>query len=239
MTPYVNDADTITRAAAGDEGAMEEVVSTNLGLVKSIALRFTGRGVDLEDLIQIGTVGMIRAIRGFDPKRECRFTTYAVPYIMGEIRRFLRDDGWIKVSRETRADASRIFRFSEQYEKEQGKSPTMEQICHALSLSEEKAALAMASARPALSLNAEDEETGFSPEKILGEDPIEKATGVIALHEALSALPREEKRLIRLRYFKGLTQEQTARILSLSQVKVSREEKRILAKMRKEFFSAS
>ena len=166
------------------------------------------------------------------------FTAFG-PYILGEIRRHFRDDGWIKVSRDTRADAARIFRFTEEYEKREGKSPTMEEICASLHLSEERAVFAMESARPALSLNAQDEETGFSPEAILGEDPTEKITGVIALHEAVKALPPEERKLIVLRYFRFLTQEETARRLGLSQVKVSREEKRILKKMRENYFSAS
>ncbi len=239
MTPYINDTKTLLAARSGDARAMEEIVSTNMGLVKSIALRFLGRGVELEDLIQIGSVGMIKAIRGFQPEKNCRFTTYAVPLILGEIKRFLRDDGWIKIGRETRANAAAIFRFTEEYEKKEGKSPTMETICAALSLPEEKAVLAMESARPALSLYEEDENTGFSPEKIIGEDNIEKEVSKIALREAVSALPKEERRLIELRYFRSLTQEQTARLLGLSQVKVSREEKRILKKMREEFFSAS
>lgn len=239
MTPYINDPETLLAAKNGDERAMEQIVSTNLGLVKSIALRFVGRGVETEDLIQIGTLGMIKAIRGFQVEKECRFTTYAVPHIMGEIKRHLRDDGWIKISRETKTNAARIFRFTEDYEKKEGKSPTMETICAALSLSEEKVVMALDASRPALSLYEEDENTGFSPEKVIGEDNIEKALGKIALREAVEALPEMEKKLILLRYFRSLTQEQTARILGLSQVKVSREEKRILKKMREEFFSAS
>ncbi len=239
MPDYISDPETLLAAKSGDEGAMERVVSSNLGLVKSIALRFAGRGVETEDLIQIGTLGMIKAIRGFQVEKECRFTTYAVPLIMGEIKRFLRDDGWIKISRETRANGAKIFRFTEEYEKKQGKSPTMETICAALDLSEEKVVLALEAARPALSLYAEDENTGFSPEKIVGEDNIEHLTTTLALREAVAALPGAEGKLISLRYFHNLTQEQTARILGMTQVKVSREEKRILKKMREQFFSAS
>lgn len=239
MTPYICDPETLRRAGAGDREAMEQVVSTNLGLVKSIAVRFVGRGVELEDLIQIGTIGMIKAIRGFLPDKECKFTTYAVPLIMGEIRRFLRDDGWIKISRDTKALAVAIFRFTEEYEKKEGKSPSLDLICSELGVSEEKAAMALSSARPALSLYEEDEATGFSPEKVIGEDNIEDAIGKIALREAVAALPEEERKLIELRYFKSLTQSQTARFLGCTQVKVSREEKRILRKMREEFFSAS
>ncbi len=239
MTPYINDPETLLLAKEGDREAMEKIVSTNLGLVKSIALRFTGRGVELEDLIQIGTMGMIKAIRGFLPEKDCKFTTYAVPLIMGEIKRFLRDDGWIKISRETKSLAASIFRFTEEYEKKEGKSPTLDLICSALAVSEEKAVMALESARPALSLYEEDEATGFSPEKIIGEDNIEEALGKIALREAVAALPKNERMLIELRYFKSLTQAQTARFLGCTQVKVSREEKRILKKMREEFFSAS
>ena len=234
---YVCDPQTLSLAKSGDEEAKRLVVETNLGLVKSIALRFTGRGVELEDLIQIGTVGMLKAILGFDPDKECRFTTYAVPLIMGEIRRFLRDDGWIKISRETKTCAAKIFRFTEEYEKKNGTSPTMETLCFETGLSEEKVVLALESARPALSLYESDEETGFSPEKIIGEDNIEKAALSIALREVVDALPEEERKLIVLRYFKNLTQQQTARMLGISQVKVSREEKRILGKMRQNFYS--
>ncbi len=239
MSDYISDPETLLAAQSGDAQAMERVVSSNLGLVKSIALRFSGRGVETEDLIQIGTLGMIKAIRGFRPEKECKFTTYAVPLIMGEIKRFLRDDGWIKIGRETRTNGAKIFRFTEEYEKKEGKSPTMETICAALELPEEKVVLALEAARPALSLYAEDENTGFSPEKVVGEDNIEKITTTLALREAVAALPQGERKLISLRYFHNLTQEQTARLLGMSQVKVSREEKRILKKMREEFFSAS
>lgn len=232
---HVTDPETLLLAKNGDEAAKSLVVETNLGLVKSIALRFAGRGVEMEDLIQIGTVGMLKAIMGFDPERECRFTTYAVPLIMGEIRRFLRDDGWIKISRDTKTNAARIYRFTEEYEKAEGRSPTLEQICEKTGLSEEKVALALASSRPAVSLYESDEETGFSPEKVIGEDPIEDAVNVIALKEAVLRLPEEERRLILFRYFKNLTQSQTARLLGISQVKVSREEKRILQKLREDF----
>ena len=232
MTEYVCDPETILAAQEGDSAAMEQVVSTNFGLVKSIALRFAGRGVEPEDLFQIGCIGMIKAIHGFQAEKECKFTTYAVPLIIGELKRFFRDDGWIKISRDTRANGAKIFRFTEEYEKKEGKSPTMEIICAALDLPEDKVVLAMEAARPALSLYAEDENTGISPEKIVGEDNIEKITDRLAIREAVAALPGGEGKLISLRYFHNLTQEQTARILGMTQVKVSREEKRILKKMR-------
>lgn len=232
---HVNDPETMSLAAGGDPEAMERVVTSNLGLVKSIALRFAGRGVELEDLIQIGTVGMIKAVLGFDPERECRFTTFAVPHIMGEIKRFFRDDGWIKIGRETKQNAAKIFRFTEEYEKKNGFSPTLEIICKETGLDGEKVVFAMESARPALSLYEEDESTGFSPEKVIGEDSMESVVGKIAVEQAVGKLPDLERRIILLRYYKNLTQEQTARVLGLSQVKISREEKRIIGKLRKEF----
>ena len=234
MTSYINDPQTISQAKGGNEKAMAEVIGSNLGLVKSIALRFAGRGVDLEDLIQIGTIGMIKAVNGFDPEKECRFTTYAVPLIMGELKRFLRDDGWIKVGREAKQNAVRIFRFMEEYEKEHGVSPTLPVICENTGISAEKAVLALESSRPAMSLYEEDESTGFSPEKVIGEDHIEDTVSKIALRQAVESLPSEEKKLILLRYFKSLTQEQTARMMGMTQVKVSREEKRILKKLQRE-----
>ncbi len=238
MTPYIHDPYILNAAREGDEEALALVVNSHMGLVKSIALRFVGRGVELEDLIQIGSIGLVKAIRGFQPERECRLTTYAVPLIMGEIKRFLRDDGWIKVNRETRANAAAIYRFTEQYEKKEGRSPTVEEICQSLNLTEEQAVMALEASRPALSLSGEDEETGFSPEKIIGEDNIEEAVGKIALREVVARLPDKEKKLILFRYYKSLTQAQTARLLGWSQVKVSREEKRILEKLRQEFHSA-
>ena len=232
---YVNDPETLRLAVAGRKDAMEQVVCTNLGLVKSIALRFVGRGVELEDLIQIGTVGMIKAIRGFDPEKECRFTTYAVPLIMGEIKRFLRDDGPLKVGREIKRNGHRIRVFCEEYEKKTGQAPTVEIICRETGLTEEDAVLAMEASRPTVSLFSGEEEGGVSLLDTVGEDSMEKAVMGIALREAVTALPEEERKLICLRYFKSLTQAQTARILGMTQVKVSREEKRIIGKLRASF----
>ncbi len=232
MTPYVNDSETLSRAKNGDKGALEQIVSTNLGLVKSIAARFVGRGCEFEDLMQLGTIGMIKAVYGFEAEKNCRFTTYAVPLIYGEIKRFLRDDGWIKISREAKKQAADIFRFSEEYEKKHGAAPTLQEIGAALGLGEEEMVFAMEASRPQISLYEKDEETGFSPENIIGNDPIEDEVTRLALKEALDTLLPEERKLITLRYEKYLTQEQTARILGVTQVKVSREEKKILQKLR-------
>lgn len=234
---YPNDPDTILRAKGGGQEEMTRLVCDNMGLVKSIALRFLGRGVELEDLIQIGTVGMLRAIQGFDPDRACQFTTYAVPMITGEIKRYLRSDGWIKVGREAKRNAAVIFRFIEEYEKKTGASPPMETVCRETGISEEKAVFAMAASRPAVSLDGEDEETGFSPLQMVGADETEAVVGRLALREAVARLEERERAILHLRYDKNLTQQQTARVLGLSQVKVSREEKKILQKLRAEMCS--
>lgn len=232
MKEWINDPQTLRAAAAGDDAAMERVVSSNLGLVKSCALRFLGRGCELEDLIQIGSIGMLKAIKGFDAEKNCRFTTYAVPLICGEIKRFLRDDGWIKISRDTKQNAVRIFRFSEEYEKQNGVQPTMEKIREQTGLTDEEIVFAMEAARPAFSLYEKDEETGFCPENLVGEDDTEKEISLLALQEGLAVLEKRERLLIDLRYFRHLTQEETARVLGETQVRISREEKKILQKLR-------
>ncbi len=232
---YINDPETLQAAKSGDETALDTIIRTNLGLVKSLALRHLGRGAELEDLIQIGLIGMIKAVRGFDPEKNCRFTTYAVPLIAGEIKRFLRDDGWIKISREAKQNAARILRFSEEYEKKHGAAPGTGEIAAGLGLTEEEIVFALDASRPQLSLYEKDEETGFSPENAVGEDPFEREIDRLALREAVARLAEPERLLLRLRYEKSLTQEQTARFLGWTQVKVSREEKKILAKLRERF----
>ena len=229
---YINDPETLSSARSGDRDAMQRILDSNLGLVKSIALRHTGRGTELEDLIQIGLIGMMKAVRGFDPEKNCRFTTYAVPLIAGEIKRFLRDDGWIKISRDAKQNAARILRFTEEREKKTGDAPTTLEIGAALGLSQEEIAFALEASRPQISLYEKDEETGFSPESALGEDPFEGEIDRIALQEAVAGLEKTERLLLKLRYEKFLTQQQTARLLGWTQVKVSRTEKKILEKLR-------
>ncbi|MBQ3865392.1 MAG: sigma-70 family RNA polymerase sigma factor [Clostridia bacterium] len=229
---YATDAAVLTAAKNGDRAALAKVVESNLGLVKSVARRFTGRGCEWEDLVQLGTIGMIRAVQGFEPERGFRFTTFAVPHIAGEIRRFLRDDGWIKIGRDAKENARRIGSFTRSFQNEKGREPTLEEIGAALGLDEEKITFALEAARPAVSLDDQDPETGFAPARAAAADNVAEALSRMALRELVDALPPDDRRLILCRYYHGLTQSRTAEVLGLSQVKVSREEKKILARLR-------
>lgn len=223
----------LEKASMGDEAAAEMLIKENLGLVRSIAKRFTGRGQELEDLIQIGSIGMLKAIRGYDKSFGTAFSTYAFPLITGEIRRFLRDDGLIKVSRETKKNGSILLKAREQYMSEHGKEPGMSELCALCGIDEEAAVYALSACSPALSLQdkiTDESDTEFS-EFICTNDEITLLTDKIALREALKSLPEEERTLINLRYFKGLTQSETAKILGITQVKVSRTEKKIINKL--------
>lgn len=224
--------DVFSRAAAGDEGALAAVIEENMGLVKSVARRFLGRGCEWEDLVQLGTVGLMNAARRFDPSLGYCFSTFAVPHVAGEIRRFLRDDGWIKIGRDARENARRVYAFTREYETKNGREPTLEEIGAALHLDEEKITFALEATRPAVSLDRCDPETGFSPEKVTGTDNVAQAIDRLSLRELVDALPDEERKLILCRYYHGLTQSRTADLLGLTQVKVSRLEKKILATLK-------
>lgn len=230
---FANKTDTLRRAQQNDESALEELVRENMGLIKSVACRFTGRGVDWEDLIQMGAIGFIKAVRGFDPSLSLQLSTYAVPMIAGEIKRYFRDNGPIKVSRKIKADAQLVFRFIKDYRQNHPNEPTVAQIARETGLDTDEVILAMEASQPTLSLY-EKGPTDQSIEDMLGEDPMEEPFWRIALTQALQTLEPKEKQIIHLRYFKHLTQSQTAKLLQTNQVKICREEKRIVAKLKKE-----
>ncbi len=226
----------LERASNGDESATELLVKENLGLVKSIALRFVGRGQELEDLIQIGSLGMLKAIRGYDKTFGTAFSTYAVPLITGEIRRFLRDDGLIKVSRETKKNGYILLKARQEYISKNAVEPSLSVLSELTGISSEQALYALEASAPAVSLqdkiSAEsDTEIG---DMFASDDEIEALTDKIALREAVKQLDTQEQILINLRYFKGLTQSETAKILGMTQVKVSRTEKKIINKLAKQ-----
>ncbi len=205
---------------------MGELVVENTPLVKSIAKRFLDRGADFEDLVQIGMIGLIKAIRGFDFSYDTALTTYAVPLIYGEIKRYLRDDGIIKVNRETKKNATHIKRFEEEYEKEHGHSPTVKEVSEKLGISEEEIVFALSAVQPVSALFVETDEGGEF-EIPVGVDESEKNIEKIALLEAIEKLSLEDRELIKYRFFRDLTQQQTAKLLKMTQVKVSRREKKI------------
>ena len=219
----------------GSSEALEELVGSNTGLIKSIALRFVGRGVEIEDLIQIGSIGMIKAARSFDFSYNTEFSTYAVPLIIGEIRRFLRDDGQIKVSRSIKRSGIAVMRKTEELTKELGREPTVGELAKVCEMSPEEITYVMEAVSPVHSLsepvggdNSLTLETMISDK----ENAIEHLTDRIALNEAIGTLDDTSRKILHLRYIKELSQQQTGDILGLSQVKVSREEKRIMQKLR-------
>lgn len=225
-------AELLEAAVQGDEQACEQMLRDNSGLIWSIVRRYYGRGVEPDDLYQLGCLGFIKAVKGFDLTFGTQFSTYAVPKIAGEIRRFLRDDGAIKVSRGIREQAAAIFAAREKLKNTLGREPVLSELSEETGLRpEEIAQCELAVAEPE-SLQRETGD-GLTLEGMLGsESPEESLVEKIALREAIEALPERERMTILLRFFKGLTQEQTARLLGVSQVQVSRLERRALEKLR-------
>ena len=230
-------ADTALLEAArnGDNQACEQVLQENNGLIWSVVRRYYGRGVDPEDLYQLGCLGFLKAIQGFDFAYGTCFSTYAVPKIAGEIRRFLRDDGAIKVGRSLREQAQTLYTVRQRLRQQLGREPALSELSEATGwTAEEIAQVDLATDTPE-SLQRETAD-GLTLEGTLGtEAPEEGLVERIALREAIDHLPEKERMTILLRYFKGLTQDQTARILGVSQVQVSRLERRGLKRLRESF----
>ncbi len=220
-------------AQQGSEDACERVINENSGLIWSVVRRYYGRGVEPDDLYQLGCMGFLKAVQGFDTSYGTQFSTYAVPKIAGEIRRFLRDDGAVKVSRGLREQAASIFSAREKLCLTLGREPAISEIVKETGFTAEEIAEAeLASAAPE-SLQQELGD-GLTLESVLSDTQTEEGMlERIALRQAVDELPEKEKMAILLRFFKGLTQEQTARILSVSQVQVSRLERRALDKLRR------
>ena len=219
----------------GDKGAAEEMIKENSGLIWSVARRYFGRGAEPEDLYQLGCIGFIKAMHGFDPEYGTQFSTYAVPKIAGEIRRFLRDDGPVKVSRSTKERAITIRGARNALEQRLGREPTISELSAETGLTPEDIASCEIASIPAESLQRETGEDGFTLESVLGqwgqeENLIEK----VSLREAVCALPQRERMVIELRYYKSMTQSAAARILNISQVQVSRIEKKAVAHLREQ-----
>lgn len=226
----------VLRAAQeGDQDACEQAVLENNGLIWSIARRYYGRGVEPEDLYQLGCLGFLKAVQGFDFSYGTCFSTYAVPKIAGEIRRFLRDDGAVKVGRVMREQAQKLYSKREQLCHALGREPVLSELAEATGFTaEEIARIELATDAPE-SLQRETAD-GLTLEGMLGTDaPEDRLVEQIALREAIDRLPEKERMTILLRYFKGMTQEQTARILRVSQVQISRLERRGLAHLRESF----
>ncbi len=219
-------------AQEGDQDACEQIVLENSGLIWSIVRRYYGRGVEPDDLFQLGCVGFLKAIRGFDFSYGTCFSTYAVPKIAGEIRRFLRDDGAVKVGRTLKEKGQLLYTQRDILQQRLGREPTLSELSEATGLSVEDIAQIHIAAGTPDSLQAENED-GLSLDGMLGtESPEERLVEQIALREAIEQLPEKERMTILLRYFKGMTQQQVARILRVSQVQISRLERKGLQRLR-------
>lgn len=237
---YACNIQLIARAQAGDDSATEQLLQLNGGLVRSIALRFRDRGTELEDLIQIGTLGMLKAIRSFELERGTAFSTYAVPLIIGEIRRHLRDDGMIKVGRGYKRLGMLLMRERNRIISSEGREPGISELAEACGVSAEEAAVALDALTPVSSLSDTvygDE--GATLESVLsdGTEELERLDDRIALRQSIAKMQPMWRRIVLLRYYRNMTQQQTADSLGLSQVKVSREEKKILAFLRSEMIT--
>ena len=223
----------IARSQAGDKTACEVLVLENSGLIWSVAKRFLGRGTDSDDLYQLGCLGFLKAVEGFDLKFGTQFSTYAVPKIAGEIRRFLRDDGAVKVSRGIKEQAYTIKTVRNHLTSALGREPTIQEISRQTGFSAEEIALAETATAATESIHRESGEDGFTLENILTDTESEESmVEKISLRQAIERLPERESMVIKLRYFHGLTQDRVARVLDVSQVQVSRIEKKAISTLR-------
>ncbi len=223
----------IRLAQQGDRDVAGRLIEENSGLIWSVARRFFGRGVDADDLYQLGCVGFLKAIEGFDESFGTKFSTYAVPKISGEIRRFLRDDGAIKVSRAVKEQAAQIHAARVALEQRIGREPTISELAHETGMSPEDIAFAETATGPAESLQRESGEDGFTLELVLGDfNAEEKMVEHVALRAAIEKLPERERQVVALRYYHGMTQQSCAKVMHVSQVQVSRLERRAVDMLR-------
>lgn len=236
---YSSNSELLPLAKAGDIEAMNKLIEINLPLVSSISKKFINRGYDYEDIFQIGSIGLVKAIKNFDVKFNVKFSTYAVPMIMGEIKRFLRDDGIIKVSRNVKSLARKIHFDREALSKDLNREPTIEELSQYSGVNKEDIVLAMESSANLQYLYDTIHQDDGAPVLLIdkiSESNIEDNNVVdrIALKDVLQNLDSKSRQIIMLRYFKDKTQVQVAKMLGISQVQVSRIEKKVLLEMRKQ-----
>lgn len=223
----------LSAAQAGDRAAEERLIVENSRLIWSVVRRYTGRGAEQEDLYQLGCIGLLKAIHGFDPDFGTQFSTYAVPKIAGEMRRFLRDDGTVKVSRTLRERSARIAQARTELSAALGREPVLSELAEYLTLEPEDIAMAETATASVTSLSAETGE-GLTLESVLGDEGMEDAlVEQLDLRAAIARLPERERTVIDLRYFRAFTQERTARVIGVSQVQVSRIERRAVERLRR------
>ena len=235
---FENQSEDIVKAQQGDQKAMTDLIEKNKGLIWSIVKRFRDRGYELEDLYQIGVMGFIKSIKRFDSNFDVRLSTYAVPYILGEIKRYLRDDGPIKVSRSLKEMGIKALEIKNEYYQKTGEEIRIEELAEKLNTSKEEIALALEAFKPMNSIEEqlydEKEEGGVTLLDRMASniDEMAMVTNKLCLEQVLENLKEQEKQVILLRYYKGKTQSEIAKILGITQVQVSRIEKRSLEHMR-------
>ena len=230
--------DLLAQARSGSREARARMVEENLGLIHSIIRRFAGRGCEAEDLFQIGSIGLLKAIDKFDPSYQVQFSTYAVPLIVGEIKRFLRDDGMIKVSRSLKETAMKARLTMQQLQSSLGREPTMEEISDRMGIRAEELAAALESGAEVESLSkticqGDGSEISLMEKLDTGENHCDRVLDRVLLQQLLKGLPDEHRKVIFLRYFADQTQNQVAERMGMTQVQVSRLEKKILSELRR------
>ena len=228
----------IRKAKEGDANAKEKLLAENNNLIKSIVRRYLGKGVEYDDLYQLAGMGLLKAINGFDESFGVRFSTYAVPMIAGEIKRFMRDDGSIKVSRAIKGCAKKINAFIEKYSSQHGFQPSVKDIAKEFGMPESEVVFTMGSTHRPVSIFAQgeykDEKTRELLEKLPVDDRQEEIIENLQLKTAIARLPERDKKVIMLRYFRDMTQSEVAEMLGVSQVQISRIENRIMETFRKD-----
>lgn len=237
---YENNLKSIKKAQNGDKEEMTKLLEDNNGLIWSIVRRFSGRGYEIEDLYQIGSIGFIKAIQRFDTSFEVRLSTYAVPYILGEIKRFIRDDGPIKISRSIKELTVKISEIQKEYLIKTGREITLDEISKELKISKEEITMAMDSTRPVDSIesakytdNKTDKTVSILEQLSTGKDEQTEITNKMAIKNLIGELNDREKEIIMLRYYRQKTQMQVSKILGITQVQVSRIERKVLDNMRR------
>ncbi len=235
MSGAVSTPELLQAAREGDNAACEQVLEENNGLIWSVVRRYYGRGVEQDDLYQLGCLGFLKAVRGFDPQYGTQFSTYAVPKIAGEIRRFLRDDGAVKVSRSLKERGISVRAVQARLAAQLGREPRLSELAEETGLTAEEIAAAETATESVTSLQTETGDSGMTLEGMLGEDGMEeRVVEHLALRSALLELPERERQVLLLRYYRGMTQTASARVLGVSQVQISRLERRAVDRLREQ-----
>ncbi len=228
--------DCIRAAKRGDAAAKETLLRENVSLLKSIVRRYLGKGVEFDDLFQLAGMGLLKAVNGFDESFGVRFSTYAVPMIAGEIKRFMRDDGSVKVSRAMKTAAKSMNKFIEEYTAGHGAAPTVREVAERFGMEESEAVFILGSSRMPVSIYEQgeykDEKAQELIDKLPSVDDQDEMIERLQLRAAIDSLPEREKKIIMLRYFRDMTQSEVAEVIGVSQVQISRIESRVVAEMK-------